>query len=196
MKYDIPIFRRCCFCVPLRIGLLVWSYFFLIILGLNIVPVFQKDEFVYYPKHFITYSTYYTIKVTSISILIFGNMAFTILFIVAAHKKSSKLMKDYNKCAFIAAIVGFIILLLYIPYEYLYYGKHFFYWEMHSKGLFSGIIVLGMQTYILLLVRSEIMKLDKKLEFELNAKEQEAGNEEGKPIAVMVDNEKIEKIDI
>ncbi|KAJ8720030.1 hypothetical protein PYW07_012073 [Mythimna separata] len=27
MKGEIPVFRRCCFCLPLRYGLLAWGYF-------------------------------------------------------------------------------------------------------------------------------------------------------------------------
>ncbi|KAJ2951721.1 hypothetical protein O0L34_g13886 [Tuta absoluta] len=194
MQFDIPTFIRCCVCVPLRLGLLIWGYASLILLGIILVPLFEEWKYLVF---YYLYSTEILIIYTFLLFLAFGNIAFSILLIVAAHKRSSRLMIIYNKCAFVAAILECISLLLYVVYNVYGHGLRLFYGgpirDTAFTVLFLGIAGVGMQTYILAIVRSEIIKLDSNREFEFQNIVAEPEKDDREPEAVVVDDQKNEE---
>ncbi|KAI5643299.1 hypothetical protein NE865_04717 [Phthorimaea operculella] len=138
MMVDIPNFKRCCVCLPLRYGLLIWGYLIFISFGYILMYVFPLE--------------------VTFSLLAIGNIAVTALLVVAAHEKSSKLIKIYNKCAFGAAIATFIFYTSYLIGNMPYYSYYIFRREYYTSTLLGGLFFTAMQIYIIAIVRSEIKK--------------------------------------
>ncbi|KAJ2951545.1 hypothetical protein O0L34_g13694 [Tuta absoluta] len=139
MKLDIPEFKQCCVCVPLRYGLLIWSYLILGPLGFTLFYVIPNE--------------------ITVLLLALGNIAVTVLLIIAAHEKSLKLLKIYNKCALGAVIATFIGYMFFFLQDAPRYGFDIFTRSYIVNILLGGLIFTAMQVYIIALVRGEIKKL-------------------------------------
>ncbi|KAJ8720027.1 hypothetical protein PYW07_012070 [Mythimna separata] len=168
MKGEIPVFRRCCFCLPLRYGLLAWGYFKLI-----------ADAFLLFLMSFIFINTLFWMRVATnndhrtqmylelmipmIAItLFFTDFIVTIVFIIGGHKKNVQLIRVFYffsmgmwVATFLLACFGVVSALHYT----ITYHSH--YWQ-HPEVILTFcfyFIVIVVQTYVLLLLRSEIIKL-------------------------------------
>ncbi|KAJ2951544.1 hypothetical protein O0L34_g13693 [Tuta absoluta] len=184
MRFEIPECKRCCFCVPLRYGLLAWSYLILIPLGLLLVL-----QFMYY-TYDLAYGWKTVVEDTCLIILNLVNIVFTILLIVAAHKKSSKLLKVYNKWALGTAIANLVALVSDFTCDLFIYGALvFWFWLMFLMVLLMGLIFIGMQMYIIALVRSEIIKLESNSGFEFHNIGAEAEKDYYEPDTIVIDNQ-------
>ncbi|KAI5651434.1 hypothetical protein NE865_00678 [Phthorimaea operculella] len=124
MRFEIPLCKRCCFCVPLRYGLLVWSYLVLVpqalLLLAEIWSLVLMERRLYY---------YHWTKVLRTMIyitLLSANIVLIFLLIVASHKKSPKLLKIYSKCGLTAAGATFVCFLLDFMYNFAVEGISMF----------------------------------------------------------------------
>ncbi|KAI5643297.1 tubulin-tyrosine ligase family domain-containing protein [Phthorimaea operculella] len=189
MRFEIPECKRCCCCVPLRYGLLTWSY--LILAPFTLMLTSEIMDFMYIAYYYQHYGWILGIMKTCLLFLTLANLAFTVLLIVAAHKKCSKLMRIYNKCALGTAIANLIALITNLVYLFIIFGVFvLFFWSTVLMFLLMGLIFIGLQMYILALVRSEIIKLERNVGFEFHNIGAEAEKEYYEPDTVKIDNQK------
>ncbi|XP_050344348.1 uncharacterized protein LOC126769531 [Nymphalis io] len=163
MKCEIPELGRCCFCFPLRLGLLVWGYGKLIasvvLLSLILINLIS-DWYRFWTTVDLAFAIIYLTFIGSVA----TDVVFLIIFAVSAHKKNFKLMELFSKfCLYMLAvyILGFVLSIVYATSE-----SHFisFYIEFTLATISFSCIVI--QMYIVILVRSEVLKLQRSTNFE------------------------------
>ncbi|XP_064073168.1 uncharacterized protein LOC135193653 isoform X1 [Vanessa tameamea] len=169
MKCEIPEFARCCFCFPLRLGLLVWTYvklvFSLLLLVHFICLLVANLMHLYYPVRV-------SIVISSIlfSIFLCVDIAFHIIFIVSAHTKDYRKMKWFYKEAMVALclyIFGFFCFTVYVVCDLNFTHQHITviaYTLMSIWSIFFWVTIS--QAYLIMLVRSEVLKLERSTNFE------------------------------
>ncbi|XP_047997739.1 uncharacterized protein LOC125235277 [Leguminivora glycinivorella] len=164
MQREAPEFKRCCFCIPLRRGLIAWGYVKLI---LDLLVLAYLSLMFFWLAHYgLRFVSVYMLTYIFIAVCSFLDTAFSIVFIVAGHKKSIKLLK----VSYVYNIVwlGFLVLgnsfTLYTDLKFLY--KMWSYMKDHkyivleilaSSALATSTVFI--QIYVILLIRSEISKL-------------------------------------
>ncbi|KAJ8720026.1 hypothetical protein PYW07_012069 [Mythimna separata] len=174
MKGEIPVFKRCCFCLPLRYGLLAWGYFkifadvclmlaiaYILAHIIMIMMIYSTEDNLHqiYPE--------LIIAVVSIT-LFFTDLIVTIVFIVGGHKKNVRLMRVF----YFLSMGMWVATLLLASYTIVTTLQHFF--KYNRRYTYLGDILMAacfyfvalvVQTYFLLLLRSEIIKLRSSVEF-------------------------------
>ncbi|CAH1637050.1 unnamed protein product [Spodoptera littoralis] len=192
MRTEVPAFKRCCFCVPLRYGLLTWAYIKLV--ALAFLAIFFTMHLYYMIRNYTVTPRVFNSRdlhdITVISVLFaicLIEFCFTLSFIVGGHKKNAKLMRVfyvYNIVMWVLTLVLIMILVVsllrkmdpshvfsYNSWKFLVTTAHFFF-------------TLLVQVYFMLLLRSEILKLEGKYGFSFvnNAAEGECTMREGTQI--------------
>lgn len=164
MLVEIPECRRCCCCIPLRYGLIVWGYLKLALVSLALVGA-SIAMIVTGQSH---KSEAQTMVIISLLIVIFViDIASSVMFVVGCHKKSVKLMKIFYYYSMfplaltILLTVYAVIINLKFLYEYIT-SIFFIYIIMDASAMF---IYIAIQVYVILLVRSEIIKLKNGCQF-------------------------------
>ncbi|XP_047028535.1 uncharacterized protein LOC124636476 [Helicoverpa zea] len=154
---DWPVWKKCCFCIPLRYGLLTWGYlklisasivlsFFIFIL-VGLADYIRNDTLV--------------IVIPIIAIMV-TDIALHILCIVGAHKKNVRLLEVYYCYAWFmwaGMIIMFAvctILLVLIFSGHGESGVKSLYLTMDIVGFLLGIVI---HTFLLISLRSEMIKL-------------------------------------
>ncbi|KAJ8719406.1 hypothetical protein PYW08_011581 [Mythimna loreyi] len=166
MRLDIPMFKRCCFCLPLRYGLLGWGYFkmatdafFVTYLTSSIIAKIMLmrscTDNIYRSRVFEDL----VLPMIADAVLIVDFMA-TIMFIVGGHKKSVKLMRVF----FFRSIAMFMFTLTLTATSVVltiqdFMLRNLFFLERTMLMFSFYFMVLVVQTYFLILLRSEIIKL-------------------------------------
>ncbi|XP_045774121.1 uncharacterized protein LOC123873345 [Maniola jurtina] len=165
MRCEIPILLRCCFCFPLRYGLLVWAYLKQISsISFSTVMIIKLCH------------DYYRIQASGavisslIILLMILDIAFNVLFIISAHKKDYKKMRIFYRYSIAVlclnvAIVGFCIA-MYAYYVYVAPIMIIFIWSFMVPTLVMIIVMVFLQGYLIILVRSEFIKLKNNSQFE------------------------------
>ncbi|XP_069360136.1 uncharacterized protein [Maniola hyperantus] len=167
MRCELPVVRRCCCCLPLRPGLLAWAYLklvfnlcFLIVLVTKMTGPYPSNE-----------------------MLVFGILLFTVIdivflifFIISAYRKDYKKIRIFYRYSIfclcpivvlIGVLIGYCAFFLYSapPELYiliLYLGLG----PIIVSSLIMGIVSLFFQVYLIILVRSEFIKLKNKSKIE------------------------------
>ncbi|KAJ8720022.1 hypothetical protein PYW07_012065 [Mythimna separata] len=155
---DLPVFKKCCFCVPLRYGLLSWGYVKLgaafIGLAFYIIVVLALRRFLFVDSLAITI-------VSVIALILITEITLHIVFIVGAHKKNVKLLQAYYQYAVFMWILmiimcfgstSFLIWTIFIDYG----PDTGFLITLNVVAFVSSIAV---QTFLVMSLRSEIIKL-------------------------------------
>ncbi|CAH0625272.1 unnamed protein product [Chrysodeixis includens] len=168
MRTELPEFKRCCFCVPLRYGLLTWGYLKLLstclllltyigALYVTVRRVVSDPIAVYY---------YEEITVFSIVIVVLTiDASLTTVFIVGGHQKNSKLLRVFYIYGIVILVLLFIMLsIMIVPmlFEDSFTPSHI---KMYIIDMSGILIEILLQIYFLLLLRSEIVKLNANCEF-------------------------------
>ncbi|KAJ8719412.1 hypothetical protein PYW08_011587 [Mythimna loreyi] len=178
MKGELPVFKRCCFCLPLRYGLLAWGYFkliadafliflmtFIFIETLRLVNVYANSDHVG--------DFYAGLIISSIAItLFFTDFIVTIVFIIGGHKKNVQLIRVFYflsmgmwVATFLLASFTIITTIQAVVRSIQYSSNHYFMLNQTLMASCFYFVVLVVQTYFLLLLRSEIIKLRNNGEF-------------------------------
>ncbi|KAF9823080.1 hypothetical protein SFRURICE_015560 [Spodoptera frugiperda] len=144
MKIELPVCKRCCFCIPLRRGLLVWGYiklladlYFLTIMSYILLILIA----------FSAYGQEFAGLVVVIAVFLL-DFAMTIVFIIGAHKKIVKYMRLFY---FLSIAMLALTLLLVIIHICL----------LSNYPWFRSLV----QIYFIFLLRSEIIKLKNSCKF-------------------------------
>ncbi|XP_072943496.1 uncharacterized protein [Epargyreus clarus] len=161
---EIPEAKKCCFCVPLRRGLLAWVYTKLLILigALVIVALLYALLLNNYVSNFVLGMLIFAQVMLSLEII------FDIVFIVSAHKKKYVYLRIYYKYQLATLANDLIYLVGYIICVAIEFGH-----ELHILGMFVGIgfSVIGLialHVYFVYLLRSEVRKLQLTTQFKFN----------------------------
>ncbi|XP_047998187.1 uncharacterized protein LOC125235633 [Leguminivora glycinivorella] len=161
---EAPEFKRCCFCLPLRRGLIAWGY---VKVTLNMFMLAFAGLMFYILASYNSSSYNSDVAIFSIICICLPiDIAFTIVLIVAGHKKSIKLLKisyEYNTvwlgmltlvtCFMLYLDIGFVQRLWPYIEDRKYLILEFF------TGSAFGICFIFVQIYVILLIRSELKKL-------------------------------------
>ncbi|KAJ8720025.1 hypothetical protein PYW07_012068 [Mythimna separata] len=180
MTVDIPVYKRCCFCVPLRYGLLGWGYFkmtadafFVIYLSLSMIRYVMMMKSCTDHNHRSQILEDLILPMIADAVFIVDFMA-TIMFIVGGHKKSVKLMRVF----YFKSIAMFMFTLILTATSVVLAIQNFMlrdmlFWDRTMLMFSFYFVVLAVQTYFLILLRSEIIKLwtNTKIRFMNNATE-------------------------
>ncbi|XP_073945969.1 uncharacterized protein isoform X2 [Choristoneura fumiferana] len=186
MKGELPVFKRCCFCLPLRRGLVGWGY---LRLALDVLAIIR---FVFICIEI--YSIYIgpvifeKIMCTATTIYYCIDALFAVFLIVGGHKKSYKLLRiSYIYCIVWLALILIIGgLIAYSSINWIQREEHINLYKVKYIALDSAITfsIIFLQVYLILLTRSEEIKLRKEnlgVQFVNNAAEAE-------PQCVRLDN--------
>ncbi|XP_045451914.1 uncharacterized protein LOC123660938 [Melitaea cinxia] len=144
---EIPILTRCCFCLPLRKGLIAFAYSNLILtlavtslLSMYISAVrnatVEIQDGSEYPR---------LIADTTALVL---EVAMTVVFIVALHMKHVLLMKIYLYFEIVFSLIGFVYSLAFLTKE-------------SASELFLVLFQLMVQIYLVILIWSTIVKMQR-----------------------------------
>ncbi|XP_059046659.1 uncharacterized protein LOC131842153 [Achroia grisella] len=143
---EIPILTRCCFCFPMRKGLIAFAYInlTLTLVAITMLSLYistmrnanMKELNAEYPRLIIAT----TAQVVEICM--------TIMFIVALHRKHVLLMRVFLYFEIIYSIVGFVYSIVCIS-------------EESANELFLMLFEFTLQIYLAILIYSSIMKMDR-----------------------------------
>ncbi|KAJ2951408.1 hypothetical protein O0L34_g13553 [Tuta absoluta] len=144
---EIPVLTRCCFCFPLRKGLIAFAYVNLVLTA--VVACFLSM--------FISYLRSESADPTEAAELprlivdtagLVLEIGMTVTFIIALHKKHVLLMKVYLYFEIVFSIIGFIYSLVFMTKE-------------TASELFLILFQLTIQVYLVILIWSSIVKMER-----------------------------------
>ncbi|XP_063625200.1 uncharacterized protein LOC134796936 [Cydia splendana] len=165
MHGEAPELKRCCFCLPLRRGLIGWGYTKLI---LNILAIVYSGfiMYIYATRSWRPMEVRDFVIVAFIDFFILLDIAFGIIFIVAGHKKNVKLLQIsyiYNMAWLVLVTLAncfqlcINLSIAYRMWSYMDSRKYIIFNLLTSSGLAFSLIFA--QIYLILLIRSEMIKL-------------------------------------
>ncbi|XP_045536951.1 uncharacterized protein LOC106708151 [Papilio machaon] len=164
MYFEIPNVTKCCFCIPLRYGLLAWAYFKLAWCVFLTTLISIKLSTTIEKRHFAIELSIPLLYCLSLVI----EFIITTIFIIGAHKKNPKLLRVYYIYGMVFLGIIFLLCLLVVGlsiFEYISYMRFsFIVQNIYETSIFgTGVILFNL--YLLSLVRSEILKLENNTQF-------------------------------
>ncbi|XP_063365148.1 uncharacterized protein LOC134653686 [Cydia amplana] len=153
MRREAPGFKRCCFCIPLRRGLITWGYLKLIITAAYILIIAHEAGTQFSAKGL-------AIVLALLSFLV-TNMVFTITFVIGAHKKNYKLLRLYYSFSIFALVVVmmgyFIFITLDVALTLQDEEKYILGFPLIAVNI-STVTSIFLDLYFLILIKIEILK--------------------------------------
>ncbi|CAH2236571.1 jg15330 [Pararge aegeria aegeria] len=178
MRCEIPVLLRCCCCFPLRYGLLVWAYIkqmFTLLFLAYIIVLFYDD----YRK----ISVWGIVVLSGTILLTILDFVFHVFFIISAHAKDYRKIRIYYRYSIFVFCLSAIFMGMYIGSSLLYVfyrSKYlsFLLWYMILPAMGMTVTLILIQAYLIILVRSEFIKLKNNAQFEFvnNAEEKCTAN--------------------
>ncbi|CAH2236576.1 uncharacterized protein LOC120631559 [Pararge aegeria] len=159
MHLEIPECKRCCFCVPLRHGVLIFGYLhfaFTIFIVAVEIWVFSTGEVTYHTITLFRGAHMYIHYLVAVGLHV-AEIIFNIVLLVGAHMKKPQLLRAYYYYGItttVASFVTFVVLWLRLTCRHCYFMDYL----IEVAFLVTGI---GIQIYLLLLIRSELLKIRK-----------------------------------
>ncbi|XP_038212584.1 uncharacterized protein LOC119832860 [Zerene cesonia] len=167
MRCEWPELTKCCFCVPLRRGLLAWGYFKLVLnltligfMGLHLYMIITRQD------HFPLFGI---LILASINLVFVTDATFQIIFIVGAHKKNYKYLRCYFRYNVVVLVTVFVCSVIYASYALYSLGVFLFVILFIPFAIQLLLIIILYQLvsfYFLVLSRSEFKKLKNNAKFE------------------------------
>ncbi|XP_072943812.1 uncharacterized protein [Epargyreus clarus] len=165
MRVEIPQLKRCCFCMPLRRGLLTWVYVKLVLA--LIASLFLLAHAIVFNRRSVSGTLYAATIIGLIQFLL--EIIFDILFLVSAHKKNFTYLRIYYRYAVVMLVIQVIAVLMFIAFEIYVIVEHPLVLLMFNYMVeitFFALGQTGLQAYFVILVRSELLKLENNTQFE------------------------------
>ncbi|XP_052742211.1 uncharacterized protein LOC112054968 [Bicyclus anynana] len=156
MRLEIPECRRCCCCVPLRHGILVFGYLnlaFSIFVVVVEILVLTKGSFSYHTMTVFRGLQFY-VHLWFAVLLYASEIIFNIVLLVGAHMRKPQLMRVYywyGIATTAASAATFLVLWLKMSCKHCHWTDY----VIEVSFLASGV---GIQIYLLLLIRSALRK--------------------------------------
>ncbi|XP_047028752.1 uncharacterized protein LOC124636630 [Helicoverpa zea] len=172
MKGEIPVCTRCCFCFPLRRGLLAWGYIKLIVDTLHIAFVSDSLlETILYRLDGSNKPTSLLYTEITIALVLLGlfltDFVATTVFVVGGHMKNVRLIRVfYIFCiAVLVSTILLLALLFSLTVSDISVKTLSHEWINLVLSYSAGFAILVIQCYFVMLLRSEIIKLTKNCQF-------------------------------
>ncbi|KAL4715082.1 hypothetical protein ACJJTC_012129 [Scirpophaga incertulas] len=148
MHVKVPEVKRCCCCIPLRYGIVVFGVINIILSLLAVAYLVVATEL---DKATLTEDSSLEEVTTTVLYSILGmGVLLNVILLIAGCQRDISMLRVYILYALLttlAALVPLFILLSRKRYE----------------DVFTASLAIVMQVYVIVLVRSEIIKLEKKL---------------------------------
>ncbi|XP_039757027.1 uncharacterized protein LOC120631484 [Pararge aegeria] len=167
MRREIPMLLRCCFCFPLRYGLLLWAYIKQI---LSLVCFASMIFKVYIDSPRMTLQSY--VEVSAIITLIIVDFVFYLFLIISAHTENCRLMRIFYRYSIALLCLTMIGMAWYIRSWFIY----IFSIDVSSvllvlrsnilPAIGATLVLFIVQAYFIILVRSEFNNLKNKSQTE------------------------------
>ncbi|CAH0625279.1 unnamed protein product [Chrysodeixis includens] len=146
---EIPILTRCCFCFPLRKGLVAFAYINLV---LTVVVTSFLSLYISYIRNSTeadqaALASEFARLITDVVALLI-EVIMTVVFIIALHKKHVLLMKIYLYFEIVYSIFAFVYSLAFLVKE-------------TASELFLVLFQLTLQMYLVILIWSSIVKMER-----------------------------------
>ncbi|KAJ8720038.1 hypothetical protein PYW07_012081 [Mythimna separata] len=177
IRGELPQFKRCCMCLPLRHGLIVWGYIRLVIGILLLIGVTKGFfELLALSKKETGYEKY--VVLLGFFVILAGvDIVLNVVFIYAGHTKHLKMLRVYYIYSFVLWILMIIMglcLILYAVHVMQSHGMDFLHVLIVLCDVVTFLAEILIQAYILLLVRSQFKKLTNNCEFQFENKATES----------------------
>lgn len=157
---DLPVMKKCCFCVPIRHALITWGYvklgLALTVLGVYILILMAVVQ--YY--NYIEGDTFLMSLIVLLGLLLTTEIISHTLFLIGAHQKNVRLIKVYYYYAIF--MLGAIILMSIVSIIFTLRDS------VAAKDIPTLLYIAGglsiffsivAQIFLVLSIRSEIIKL-------------------------------------
>ncbi|XP_035437538.2 uncharacterized protein LOC118267576 [Spodoptera frugiperda] len=146
---EIPLLTRCCFCFPLRKGLIAFAY---INLTLTVIVTCFLSLYISYIRNAteveqMSLASEYARLITDVVALLI-ELIMAVTFIIALHRKHVLLMKVYLYFEIVYSIFGFVYSIAFLTKE-------------TASELFLELFQLMLQVYLVILIRSSIVKMER-----------------------------------
>ncbi|KAJ2951542.1 hypothetical protein O0L34_g13691 [Tuta absoluta] len=174
MRIEVPEFKKCCCCVPLRYGILTWVYIRMVLNILNLLLIMFLSLKLYLAEFIV-------IALVVAFVWVLADMGFSLTFIIGAHKKNYKLLRVFYYFLLVCIGLYNLMYILIIGNEiYMFQSiKDYFteddpsyarfrskFWEHIGEYVANYIVTIVATGYLALLVRSETLKLMRNCKFE------------------------------
>ncbi|XP_023954706.2 uncharacterized protein LOC112058231 [Bicyclus anynana] len=147
MHVKVPDVNRCCFYLPLRPGIILFAYVNILFSLLSVTCLIISTELQH--SSLTDDASLETITTTILFSILGMGIILNFLLLVAGHQKDISMLRLYNYYAVATALAAFI------PTAFLL-----------SKEMFLEVVIalvaIAMQCYVIVLVRSEVVKLEEK----------------------------------
>ncbi|CAK1603420.1 unnamed protein product [Parnassius mnemosyne] len=145
MHIKVPDVKRCCFCFPLRRGIIIFACVNLIFSLVAVACLVIKTEL---QKLSITNDTSLEVVTSTVLFSILGmGVILNILLLVAGYQKDILMLRLYNYYATATTLAALVPIFLLLSLGLLF-------------EVFTALFALLMQCYVIVLVRSEVVKLE------------------------------------
>ncbi|CAG5043598.1 unnamed protein product [Parnassius apollo] len=155
---------RCCFCAPLRYGLLIWAYLKLVtsilVFGVTVIWIFMWILLVNFEKALLV-----LLIATMLSLIV--DIVFNFVLIIGSHKKNITMLSLYYRYGIAHAVVLVVFGVLWILYAISRMEP-----PIDSKNVpyifaitSAFIVSLILHIYLFIVLRSEINKLKARDQF-------------------------------
>ncbi|XP_063365151.1 uncharacterized protein LOC134653689 [Cydia amplana] len=163
MRSEAPQFTRCCFCVPLRRGLIGWGYCKLVLNVLMFAYIILICSLI---GSFSVFRFKDIAFIVVIIAVVITDTCFNIVLVVAGHRKSVRLLR----VSYIYNLVSLGLVTLAHCFK-IYTNLYYIYWATQFMGFQTFLLVdlmvsvalafsvIFVQVYMILLLRSEMIKL-------------------------------------
>ncbi|CAB3227851.1 unnamed protein product [Arctia plantaginis] len=176
MRTEIIVCQRCCICIPLRYGLIVWAYARLVLAGSVLFGMsFTLNRAVHNERPDRTTDLVIS---SLIIILVSADIILGVIFIIGCHTKNPVLIKKYyyhNLCL-LALLIPFCLYICgYSTYFLIKYKIPFVRLAVYILGDIIGCFTyIVIQVYVIFLIRSQFIKLNSGCQFRFENKVAEA----------------------
>ncbi|XP_046961750.1 uncharacterized protein LOC124531282 [Vanessa cardui] len=145
MQMKVPDVNRCCFCLPLRPGIILFAYLNIIFSVLSVTCLVITTEL---QKTSITHDPSVEVMMSTVLFSILGmGVILNFLLLIAGYQKDVSMLRLYNYYALVTTLAALV------PTCFLFSRKMF-------TEVFVALFVIAMQCYVIVLVRSEVVKLE------------------------------------
>ncbi|CAK1583013.1 unnamed protein product [Parnassius mnemosyne] len=165
MSKDITSVARCCFCAPLRYGLLIWAYLKLVtsilVFGVMVIWLFIWILLVHFEKGLL-------ILIIPTTLILIVDIVFNFVLIIGSHKKNITLLSLYYRYGIGHAVVFVVFGVLWILYGISRMAApeddpRTVRFIFATTSVF--IVLLILHIYLFIVLRSEINKLKARDQF-------------------------------
>ncbi|XP_068621518.1 uncharacterized protein [Battus philenor] len=145
MHIKVPEIQKCCFCLSLRRGIIIFAYINIIFSLVAVTCLVITTEL---QRLSITNDTSLEVVTSTVLFSILGmGVILNVLLLVAGSQKDVAMLRLYNYYAVITTLAALV------PTFMLLSREMFF-------EVFSALFAIIMQCYVIVLVRSEVVKLE------------------------------------